>query len=91
MAFTINGHNCAMVDGGPVSVNTVNNVTNAGFFRPNESGELDVEMDGLTLTLPCAAPSNPGGANHVRLAVADASDDGYDTAVFIRAASFTVG
>lgn len=90
-AFTINGQNCAMVEGGPVSVNTVNNLTNAGFFRPNEAGELDMEMDGLTVTLPCAASINPGGANHVRLAVADASDDGYDTAVFIRAASFTVG
>jgi putative cell wall-binding protein len=95
-AFTINGHNCAMVEGSPVSVNTVNSGVNAGFFRPNEPdldtgvSPLDIELDGLTTTLPCQAPITPGGANHLKLAIADASDTVLDSAVFIRAASFTV-
>ncbi|CAN5377231.1 hypothetical protein BH23ACT9_BH23ACT9_24800 [soil metagenome] len=95
-AFFINGVNCATVNGQPVSVNTINDQSNAGFFRDNalnfEDGTspLNIELDGLTVTLPCGAPINQGGANSVKLAIADASDDAYDSAVFIRAASFQV-
>ncbi|WP_370323701.1 choice-of-anchor L domain-containing protein [Euzebya sp.] len=90
-AFNVNGQNCAVVAGSPVSVNTINAETNAGSYRSNEAGEFDIELDGLTTTLTCAAPINPGGANTLRLAIADASDDILDSAVLIRAASFAVG
>lgn len=94
-AFTINGANCATVAGQPVSVDTINLGSNPELFRDNPPSfdvpsPIDIELDGLTQTLPCAAPILRGQANRVRLAIADAGDAIYDSAVFIRAASFAV-
>ncbi|HUG84284.1 MAG TPA: choice-of-anchor L domain-containing protein [Euzebya sp.] len=94
-AFFVNGVNCATVAGGPVSVNTVNSGANSGFFRPNPfsfdgPSPLDIELDGLTTTLPCESAIVRGGTNHLKLAIADASDPILDSGVFIRAASFQV-
>ena len=99
-AFFVNGQNCALVNGQPVSINTINGGdpdlgvpgSNPEFFRDNSSfpAPLNTELDGLTVTLPCAAPIVRGGTNHLKLAIADAGDAGLDSAVFIRAGSFTV-
>ncbi len=48
----------------------------------------ETQMDGLTHVLTCAAPVNPGATNHVKLAIADASDSSFDSAVFIKGGSF---
>ena len=48
-------------------------------------------MDGLTTVLTCSAPVNPGVTNHMKLAIADASDSRYDSNVFLRAGSFVGG
>ncbi|MGI9015834.1 MAG: choice-of-anchor L domain-containing protein [Euzebya sp.] len=95
-AFFVNDVNCAVVEGGPVTINTINNEVNAAFYRDNEqlgdgTAPLNIELDGLTTTLACQAAINPGGSNHLKLAIADASDESFDSAVFIRAASFVVG
>lgn len=95
-ALSVNDLNCALIEGQPVSINTVNAGRNSGFFRPNDigpSGEpapIAIELDGLTVTLPCTAAINPGGQNHLKLAIADAGDSIFDSAVLIRAASFAV-
>lgn len=94
-AFYVNGVNCATVGGGPVSINTINSGANAEAFRPNphsfdQPSPLNIEFDGLTTTLPCEAAIVRGGTNHLKLAIADASDSSYDSGVFIRAASFQV-
>ncbi|MBA2577957.1 MAG: cell wall-binding repeat-containing protein [Euzebyaceae bacterium] len=99
----MNGTNCALYNGDPVSVNTINNgdpdrfdipVSNPEAFVTNSrdadgNAPLDTEMDGLTIVLQCAADVNAGETNRMKLAIADTSDTIYDAAVFIRAGSLT--
>lgn len=88
--------NCATVPGSdppqPVSINTINLDTNASLFRNNDlasGAPIDTEMDGLTTVLTCTADVVAGETNHVKLAIADASDDALDSAVFLEAGSFS--
>ena len=101
--FFVNGENCAVVNGDPVTVNTIHNGNPDGFFgevppsnpelyRRNtlESGApINTELDGLTTVLRCTAAVTPGASGTMKLAIADTSDAIYDAAVFIRAGSFT--
>lgn len=102
--FLINGQNCALVPGTntPVGVNTINggnplgtNAQNASLFRNNDlndgGGSINTEMDGLTVPLNCNASVNAGVTNHLKLAIADASDDVLDSNVFIQAGSLVSG
>lgn len=101
-AFFVNGVNCATVPGTgqPVSINTINNgnpyglypMENPGLFINNDLSDggdsIDTEMDGLTVILSCVAAVTPGATNHIRLAIADASDHIYDANVFLETGSF---
>lgn len=102
-AFYVNGQNCATVGGAPVSINTINGgdpdrgvpATNSEFYVDNDlrddfTAPLDIELDGLTTALACNAAIVPGGTNHLKLAIADTTDEFLDAAVFIRQASFVV-
>jgi hypothetical protein len=98
-AFFVNGTNCATVPGTgePVSVNAINNGNpggdmtphNAELFRDNvrPASTIDTEMDGLTTVLACNVTVNAGQTNHMKLAIADASDGIVDSAVFLQAES----
>jgi hypothetical protein len=91
-AFIVNGNNCARAaDGSPVTVNSVNLQSNASQFRNNDArpGPIDTEMDGLTVVLTCQAQVAVGVSNRMKLAIADAADDAYDSNVFIRAGSLS--
>ena len=96
-AFMVNSTNFATVNGSPVSINTVNNgygstaATNPLFYIDNTSGALATEMDGLTKVLSLKAPVTPGQVNHMKLAIADASDSSFDSNVFIQTGSFQSG
>lgn len=104
-AFFINGSNCALVPGTgePVAVNTINNGNDqAGndptphhpeLFRDNVRPEptIQSQMDGLTSMLTCTASVTPGQTNHMRLAISDASDPVFDSAVFIGGKSLVSG
>lgn len=100
-AFYINGVNCAKIKGDPVSINTVNN-GNPYNSTPKENpqsylnndlqdggGNINTEMDGLTVVLECVADVKANASNHVKLAIADASDHIYDANVFLKEGSFT--
>ncbi|MDX1435883.1 MAG: choice-of-anchor L domain-containing protein [Anaerolineales bacterium] len=98
-AFYINGNNCALVSGSPVSVNTINNgnpfgtnPTNPQLYINNDlddgGGMINTEMDGLTKVLSCLSFVNPGVPNHVKLAIADTSDSIWDSNVFLETGSF---
>jgi hypothetical protein len=99
-AFYVNDVNCAEVNGDPVSINTVNNgnpfntppQNNPEYYINNDlddgSGNINTEMDGLTIVLTCEAPVKANQANHVKLAIADASDHIYDANVFLKEGSF---
>ena len=100
-AFFVNGVNCALVPGTnePVSVNTINNGNDNGgdptphhpeFFRDNvrPTVTINIQMDGLTVVVTCAANVTPGVTNHMKVAIADASDGNLDSAIFLKANSF---
>lgn len=101
-AFFVNGVNCARVNGDPVSINTINNGNPFGsdprehpeLYINNDlsdgGGAINTEMDGLTLVLSCQAAVTPGQTNHIKLAIADASDASLDSNVFLQAESFVV-
>lgn len=103
-AFFVNGENCALVPGtdDPVSVDNVNGGNaavphepprNPEYYRNNDmddgGGDIDTEMDGLTVVLTCRATVTPGTTNRMRLAIADASDRILDSAVFLRRGSLS--
>jgi len=87
----------------PVAVNNINNgnpdyypdfvPARPDLFRPNYvnptagPSAIDLELDGITKVLTFQAPVKPGELNHMKLAIADASDGIYDSAVFIQAGS----
>ena len=89
-AFYVNGQNCATVQGGAVSINTINNDSNSAQYVDNTDAHLDTQMDGLTVVLTCSATVIPGASNTMKLAIADTGDSSLDSNVFIQAKSFTV-
>ncbi|MDP2523986.1 choice-of-anchor L domain-containing protein [Neptunomonas phycophila] len=83
--FFVNDVNYALLpDGSPVAINNVNADRNSEFYIDNTNEQRDTELDGLTTVLSFAAPVNPGVSNTITLAIADTSDDVYDSAVFIQ-------
>lgn len=85
MAVLVDGQNCALVPGSssPVSINTVNHLTNSAYYVDNSTGAAGygTTMDGLTTPLTCSRPVTPGEPVTIKIAVADASDSVYDSAV----------
>ena len=81
-AFFVNGTNCALVPGTstPVSIDNVNNGTNATYYRNNVPPDdvtpapIDTQMDGWTMVLNCHATVNSGVTNHIKLAIAEAGE-----------------
>jgi hypothetical protein len=85
MAVYVNGVNCATVPGTttPVSINTVNMNLNSQYYVDNTTGAAgySTSMDGLTVPLECKVPVQIGQPVTVKIAIADASDQIYDSAV----------
>lgn len=67
----------------PVSINNVNQNTNAAYYTSNVNATLPIAMDGFTVPLNATAPVIPGQTYHIRLALADAGDAIYDSWVFL--------
>lgn len=101
-AFFLNGVNVALIPGTStaVSINNLNGGNPYGvgaqypaFFINNaidtSGAPYNTEMDGFTTVLSVYAPVNANARNFIRLAVADCSDSILNTAVFIRAGSFS--
>lgn len=92
-AFYVNGQNCAVTPGGDaVSIDTINSTVNAGLYRDNSfvsppANPINIESDGLTVEMICSAPVNAGVTNHMKLAIADTSDQILDSVVMIKAQS----
>lgn len=66
----------------PISVNTINNISNSQYYVNNESGNVDIEFDGFTTPLK-AIKGNliPCETYTLSLRIADAADGVYDAAV----------
>ena len=99
--FFVNGENIALIPGTttPVSINNVNNgnpfgtnTSNPEYYINNDlsdgGGEINTEMDGLTVVLTATAEVTPDETNRIRMAIADAGDWALDSNVIIRAESF---
>ncbi len=72
--------NCAAVD--------PNWQDNSVYFIPN-SGSSDINFNGLTVPLTAWSLVTCGETYHIKLAIADAQDGGFDSAVFLEGGSFT--
>ncbi len=100
--YTNNAINIALLPDGvtPVSINNVNNgdnnnptdpfcpAVNPQYYIDNTTGTT-VVYDGHTTVLTCARPVECGQTYHIKLAIADALDQAFDSGVFLEAGSFT--
>jgi hypothetical protein len=87
----INGRiNAATLPGGvTVSINNVNSLSNSTYYYDNEfpAGQY-VTYDGFTTGLTAFAVVQPGATYHFKVAIADAIDQIFDSAVLLEAFSF---
>ena len=97
--YTNNAINIALIPNttDPVTINTVNDAVNAayyvdngdGFTAPFNTDAFYVQYDGLTVRLTAKAAVTCGEVHHIKIAVGDASDTVWDSAVFLEGGSFT--
>jgi Ca2+-binding RTX toxin-like protein len=88
VAIHVNGELVTLSLGdGDISIDNVNNETNANLYVDNTKGTLNTEMDGLTIVLTLKAPVKPGEINTISVAIADGGDAFYDSSLLIIADS----
>lgn len=102
--FFLDGTNIALIPGTgtPVAINTVNggnpygtNATNPQYYNNNDPSELgtptpfNIQYDGFTDVFTAQFLGLSAGEHHIKLAIADASDRSWDSAVFIQAGTFS--
>ncbi len=80
----VNGQLAKMTIGdGEISIDNINSESNANLFRDNATSLWNTEMDGLTVILNVKAPVVIGQENTIRIAIADAGDEVYDSNLLI--------
>ena len=95
--------NVALIPGTttPVTIDNVNNgfsatepstgpCDNCAYYVDNSSGPA-TQYDGYTTVLATEFAVTPCETYHIRLAIADAGDDQFDSGVFLEGGSFTAG
>ncbi|MEW7290749.1 DUF7507 domain-containing protein [Aquimarina sp. 2304DJ70-9] len=88
----VNGDNVALTPGGAtLSIDAINNATEAAFYIDNESNPnaVNIEADGFTTTLRFAALLNPGN-NTIKIGIADNGDRFFDSWLLFKGNSFAV-
>jgi len=60
------------------------------YYRDNSSG-LELVYDGLTTVLTASGKVSPCRSYHMKIAIADVGDEGYDSGVFLEENSFSSG
>lgn len=77
-------HNIALVPGSsqPVTINNVNNGSNSAYFHDNTGGS-EIQYDGYTIGLSAVSAVQPCQTYHLKLIIADATDNDYDSGVLI--------
>jgi len=91
--FTGGAANIALVPGTttPISINTVNSGSNPSYYVDNtiNTNNETIEFDGHTVVMTAISQVQCGELYHIKIAIADASDTAYDSAVFLEAGSFS--
>lgn len=96
--FLNGGENIAVIPGPgglPVTMNNLNNgssntgpCTNCAYLVDNTGG-TELEYDAHTVVMQAAAAVQCGETYHIKLMIADAGDNAFDSAVFLEASSFS--
>jgi len=95
--FFVDGVNIALAPNGDVasidSINCGNPFSGAGpncdAYNNNEDGVFDIEYDGFTDVLVAELLGHGAGDHSIKIAIADAGDSDYDSAVFIKGGTFS--
>lgn len=77
-------------DGWPITISSVNNVTNPQFYVDNP-GQTGICTNGYTTTFTAKAAVQCGETYHIKLAIADGSDTALESFVVLEAGSFSSG
>lgn len=88
------GSNIAVVPGTttPVTINNVNPITNQTYYQDNQGGAAygtAIQYDGTTTLLSANASVQCGQTYHIKLAICNILDQGWDSGVFLQANSFS--
>jgi hypothetical protein len=93
--------NMAILPGtaGPVSVTNIvpsgNGFScgpiNEAYFGGMNTSNIETNFNGRTIPLTATATVIPGQTYHFKMVLADASDSGFDSAVFLQGGSFDIG
>lgn len=97
--YSNNSINIALIPGTStaIAINNVNDVSypqfyvnnGDGFTPPYSTDPTYVQYDGFTVRLTARAAVTCGEVHHIKIAVGDAGDTAYDSAVFLEGGSFT--
>ncbi len=74
----------------PISINNINENQNQNFYIDNSDGE-NIQYDGFTTPISLEKEIKQGVVYRLRIAIADGSDDQYDSALFLKSNSFESG
>jgi len=87
-AYSNSSENLAIIPGNntTVSIDNVNLDSNPEYYTDNASGTT-IEYDGFTKKLTATADVMCGVTYHIKIVIADAGDDIYDSGVFLQASS----
>jgi gliding motility-associated-like protein len=88
-----NAENIAIIPGTttPIAINNVNAITNQTYYVDNTGGVAygnAIEYDGTTIVMTANASVICGETYHIKLAVSNVLDQGWDSGVFLEAGSF---
>ena len=75
----------------PITISSVNNVINAPYYVDNGPGLIPINLNGFTVKIAAQYDLTCGETYHIRLAIANGSDQALKSDVIIEAGSFTTG
>jgi gliding motility-associated-like protein len=92
--YTNGAVNVALIPGTstPVTINNVGDQTNTAYYVNNVNGfayGTAIQYDGTTVVLTSVAQVQCGQTYHIKLAICNVGDQGYDSGVFLEADSFS--